>query len=102
MRDSIVAKQALCDLADATKLFCLEWKAITSDNITSASLFKQVTPFLRKSSHHHVSRLKVSPYVCDRSEGRRPHCLEDCFDPYLSFSSPSPEFSLSIQGKGTF
>jgi hypothetical protein len=39
IRDSIVVRQALWDLADATELFYLVWKAITSVNITSASLF---------------------------------------------------------------
>jgi hypothetical protein len=39
IRDSIVVRQALCDLADATELFYLVWMAITSVNITSASLF---------------------------------------------------------------
>ncbi|KAA6377747.1 MAG: hypothetical protein EZS28_026725 [Streblomastix strix] len=64
IRDNIIVKQALSDLAGATDLFYLSF-----------------------------------PTSATGQEGRRPHYLEQDFDPRLSFSVPSPEFYLIIQGK---
>ncbi|KAA6395040.1 MAG: hypothetical protein EZS28_009433 [Streblomastix strix] len=89
MSDSIVVKQALCDLTDATKLFYLIQKAITSVNITSAPFFISyiVIPNIKLTPSsenplifmHLIS--KSLPTSATGPEERRPHCLEEAFDP---------------------